>query len=602
MTISTISRPLLILRYTLIIATAYLLLVERAFTLPSQDSVVLIATALASNILIGRLPPRVTNAAFFGVAIVVGDTLWITIALLRSGQFDPEFFFLYFFILLLAAIGESLRLIVLGAVVVCFAYTYLLFANGSTLSLWRSPSLIRIPFLFAVAAFYGYLVERTRAERRRADIGEEQRQRAEGALQAKTEQLQAEAAVSAALARIGRELISSMDTPVLLERLCQLTAEELGSDCSQTLLWRPDEEVYAPVAAFGLTVEERELVQVFKLPRTRLGSLLMRLREEDVVECGSESVDLMPSEWQREPRVTMQVFMALRRGQEIIGVQIASWHTPWQPLSTTQRRIAGGLAHLTSMALANVQLIEELEGANRLKSDFVASMSHELRSPLNQIIGYNDLLVEGEFGPLLDEQLGPLRRMGRCSRDLLDLIQATLDLSRLESRRVPLTVQEVQMAALMHELGCEAQAWLVKPGVSFDWQVTPDQWSLHTDPVKLKMILKNLIGNAIKFTERGSVSVAAQRFNDGAEIRVSDTGIGIAAEAQKIVFEPFRQADRSVGPTYGGVGLGLYIVHQLLDLLGGTISVVSEVGRGSTFRVWVPTDIRQVNGQIIVDA
>jgi len=163
---SASQRAFLLLRYTLIAATAYLLMVEDQFALPPVGIVVVIALALASNVIIAQLPQRVTQHTSFGIALVLGDTIWITALLLESGRFNAEFFYLYFFVLLLAAIGENLRLIAIGAVAICGAYLYGLAATGGSWSLWKSPSLIRIPFLFTAAAFYGFLVERTRSATR----------------------------------------------------------------------------------------------------------------------------------------------------------------------------------------------------------------------------------------------------------------------------------------------------------------------------------------------------------------------------------------------------------------------------------------------------
>jgi signal transduction histidine kinase len=162
------NRPFLILRYTLIVATAYLLLVEREFALPAPGILLLIVAALASNVVIAQLSPQFINRRAFSVGIILGDTLWITTALLYSHQFEADFFYLYFFVLLLAAIGESLPVVALTAVVVCTAYLYVLTVNGTVLSLWHSPSLIRLPFLFTTAAFYGYLIDRNRRDQRLA--------------------------------------------------------------------------------------------------------------------------------------------------------------------------------------------------------------------------------------------------------------------------------------------------------------------------------------------------------------------------------------------------------------------------------------------------
>ena len=588
-----VNRAFLLLRYTLIVTTAYLLLVEEQFVMPPAGTILLIAMALASNVVVAQLPVRLTESSSFGVGTVIVDTLWITGVLLHSGRFNAEFFYLYFFILLLAAIGENLRSIAIGAVAVCIAYIYLLAASGGSWSLWASPSLIRIPFLFTAAAFYGYLVERTRTERRRADVVEGERQRAEVALQAKTEQLRDEAEGSATLARLGHELISLLDTPTILDRLCQLTAEELGSDSSRTFLLQAEEGVYLLAAAHGATPEERREIRTLKVRHGDIQNLLVRLDRDDVVAITAAARGDRDCERMPQGGDALQVVMALRRGAQIIGLHTASWRTHAALLSAKRCRVAGGIAQLGSLALANARLVEELEHANGLKADLVASVSHELRSPLNLIIGYNDLLLDGAFGALTSEQAQTLRTVAKSSRDLLDLIEATLDLSRIGSRRFPLDLREVSISHLVGELDAETVAWRTKPEVQFSWNLPPVQSRLYTDPVKLKMVLKNLITNAFKFTERGSVTVGVHAHDGGVEMCVSDTGIGIAPADREIIFEPFRQAPRAVDDCAGGVGLGLHIVRRLVDLLGGTITLESEVGQGSTFRVWVPSQPAQ---------
>jgi two-component system sensor histidine kinase EvgS len=234
------------------------------------------------------------------------------------------------------------------------------------------------------------------------------------------------------------------------------------------------------------------------------------------------------------------------------------------------------------------RLNAELEQANRLRSEFMGAMSHELRSPLNIIIGYNSLLIDGVFGSLTQEQVDILQRVDQSSRELLDLINTTLDLSRLEAGRMPLELQEVSVSDLIDQVYTEIRSLHERPDLNFEKKMAADLPSLRTDPTKLKVVLKNLIGNAVKFTEKGSLTVEVCGHNGGTEISVTDTGMGIAPEALPIIFEPFRQAHSSTMRSHSGAGLGLYIVRRLLELLGGTITVESQVGHGSTFRVWVP--------------
>jgi PAS domain S-box-containing protein len=238
---------------------------------------------------------------------------------------------------------------------------------------------------------------------------------------------------------------------------------------------------------------------------------------------------------------------------------------------------------------ALIQAKEAAEAADRTKSEFLATMSHELRTPLNVILGYTDLLLEREFGGLSAQQVKILWRVNRNSRVLFELISMLLDLNRLEAGRLPVDIKEVQVVELLAQIRTETQALCEQSGLACSWHTNPHLAPVYTDPGKLKVILKNLLGNALKFTQEGSVTIDAHAHKEGVEIRVTDTGIGIAPEAQSLIFEPFRQVDSSTTRSYGGTGLGLHIVKRLVELLGGTVEVESALGKGSTFRVWVPT-------------
>jgi signal transduction histidine kinase len=240
------------------------------------------------------------------------------------------------------------------------------------------------------------------------------------------------------------------------------------------------------------------------------------------------------------------------------------------------------------LALANAKLVEELARANSLKNDFLATMSHELRTPLNIIMGYTDLLIEGDLGPLTEDQRKSLYSVGHSARELLNLITATLDVSRMEAGRMPIETDAVDVEELLEELQQETEREGRKEGLLFRWRVEPQLPVLYTDRIKLKVIIKNLLGNAIKFTRSGTVTVLAALREDQIEIRVQDTGIGIASETLPVIFDMFRQGDSSDTRLYGGVGLGLYIVRRLLDLLQGTVTVESTVGQGSTFTIALP--------------
>jgi signal transduction histidine kinase/CheY-like chemotaxis protein len=388
-----------------------------------------------------------------------------------------------------------------------------------------------------------------------------------------------EAEISASLARAGRELIASIEIPEIAGKLERLTRELLACDTCSTFLCLAEDEAFRRTAANsdGAAADEGAVAH------RALAPLLDRLAHEEIV--AGSSLPGIEHLGERPPSGCV-VVAALRRGGEIFGLLVAAFRDPGQSVDVRRLRIARGIAQLGSLALDNARLVDELGRANRLKSEFVATMSHELRTPLNVIIGYLDLLVGGEFGALSAEQGDIVKRADRSAHELLDLINATLDLSRLDAGRLPLDVRDLQLAPLFAELRNESEAWLQrKPALELVWNLAADVPVIRCDPVKLKVVLKNLIANAIKFTDEGEIRVSAVRRDPGVEISVSDSGTGIAEELLGDLFKPFPH-----GSSTTGRGLGLYIVHRLLEVLGGQVSVESKLGCGSTFRVDLPAE------------
>ena len=233
--------------------------------------------------------------------------------------------------------------------------------------------------------------------------------------------------------------------------------------------------------------------------------------------------------------------------------------------------------------------VRELERANHLKSEFMATVSHELRTPLNVILGYTEMLVGGAGGDVSPEQAEMLATIERYSRDQLELITSILDFTRLSSGKVSLNVERFALVPLLDEIETQQRVRLSGKDVGLRVTVDPEVGEVETDRVKLQEICRNLVDNAVKFTAAGTISVRAYLAGSGwLAIDVADSGPGIAPEDVESIFEAFHQLGESSTRSTGGVGLGLSIVRQLAEVLGGAVSVSSKVGEGSVFRVVIP--------------
>ena len=240
---------------------------------------------------------------------------------------------------------------------------------------------------------------------------------------------------------------------------------------------------------------------------------------------------------------------------------------------------------------AVVQLkARELEQASRYKSDFLANMSHELRTPLNSSLILAKLLADNPEGNLNDEQVKFAKTIQSSGNDLLNLINDILDLSKIEAGHVEIRPETVSLDRLAKDIQQVFQPVAQEKNLAFEIDIAPEcPETIDTDVQRLEQVLKNLLSNAFKFTERGKVELAIRRSGDGQiALSVTDTGIGISEEQQQSVFEAFRQADGTISRKYGGTGLGLSISRELVRLLGGSIRVRSREGEGSTFTVKFP--------------
>jgi CheY-like chemotaxis protein len=246
-----------------------------------------------------------------------------------------------------------------------------------------------------------------------------------------------------------------------------------------------------------------------------------------------------------------------------------------------------------------VEKADELTRTNQYKSEFLANMSHELRTPLNSALILAKLLADNKDGNLTPEQVKYAATIYSAGNDLLVLINDILDLSRIEAGRMELQVEAVDVPRTIDALKRTFLPVAVQKRLSFEVQIAPGApVSIASDGLRIQQILRNLLSNAFKFTEVGSVCLrVSDAPNECVSFSVSDCGIGIAADQQQIIFEAFRQANGTTNRSYGGTGLGLTISRELARRLGGEISVESTLGKGSTFTLTIPRAIQAVAGE-----
>jgi signal transduction histidine kinase len=236
----------------------------------------------------------------------------------------------------------------------------------------------------------------------------------------------------------------------------------------------------------------------------------------------------------------------------------------------------------------------QLEQASAMKSQFLANVSHELRTPLNAIIGYTHLMLEGVSGELTTGQRDKLTRVDSNARHLLAIINDLLDITRIESGKMPIQIERVVLPELIDEVMTEVEPLIAGTSLAVSRTLTPRVPEIRTDRQKVKQIVLNLLSNALKFTPEGSVSIAIDYDSEQEEIlvAVTDTGIGISEDNQRTIFEAFGQTDGSYVKRHGGTGLGLSICRRLATILGGRITLLSRLGEGSTFQLYLPRRAR----------
>ncbi|MGA8156605.1 MAG: ATP-binding protein [Rhodoplanes sp.] len=398
-----------------------------------------------------------------------------------------------------------------------------------------------------------------------------------------------------ALEEIGRTVASSLDLTAVLATIVDRAVELAQADAGAIFAYDKSLRVFRLKEAHGLDrafVEEARTLSI-PLAESMLGKAALERKPIAIPEL--ENADLHRiGELVRAAGFHSVLLLPLVGPEEILGALVVQRRTagdfPPNTISLMQT-----FADQSVIAMHNAELFREVEErgrqlqiANEHKSQFFANMSHELRTPLNAVLGYAELLVDGLYGEMPPKAGEVLERVQANGRHLLKLINDVLDISKIEAGQLTLTMSDYSMRSIVESVVASTESLAKAKGLALTTEIADDLPIGRGDERRLTQVFLNIVGNAIKFTERGSVDIRARTVNGAFDIAVRDTGPGIAPDDQSRIFDEFQQVDASNTRQKGGTGLGLAIARRFTEMHGGTISLSSELGVGSEFRVILP--------------
>jgi signal transduction histidine kinase len=412
------------------------------------------------------------------------------------------------------------------------------------------------------------------------------------------ESLQQQTATADVLKVISR---STFDLQTVLQTLVESAARLCEAD--KATITRQQGGVFYRAESYGFSSEFMDYVRTVPVEAER-GSVTGRaLLEGKLIHIPDVQADseYTFTEAQRLGGFRTILGVPMLREGVPIGV-LALTRSEVRPFTEKQIELVSTFADQAAIAIENVRLFDEiqdksrqLEEASQHKSQFLANMSHELRTPLNAILGYTELMADGAYGEPSEKMLGVLKRLESNGRHLLGLINDVLDLSKIEAGQLVLDLADYSLQSVTQTVYSAVEPLAADKKLDFKVEVAPDLPPGRGDERRLTQVLLNLVGNAIKFTDAGEVTIKVAAADGSFSVAVHDTGPGISAVDQAKLFQEFQQADNSITRKKGGTGLGLAISKRIIEMHGGKIWIDSAVGQGSTFIFTVPVRVeRQV--------
>jgi len=403
-----------------------------------------------------------------------------------------------------------------------------------------------------------------------------------------------------ALGEVSQAVNSTLDLETVLETIVAQAVGISGTDAGAIYVYDAERAEFDLRATHGM---EEALIAAIRGQRGTIGETLIgraaELREP-----------LQVPDLREEPPTTIREFILKAGFRAVLAVPLLS-PDGIVGMLVVRRRATGAFAKAaidllqtfaaqSVLAIQNARLFREiekksqqLEVASRHKSQFLANMSHELRTPLNAILGYTELMIDGLYGGLPEKAQSVLERVQTNGKHLLGLINDVLDLAKIEAGQLSLAIDDYSMPALVKGVVATTESLARAKGLALSAAIQEALPAGRGDERRLTQVLLNLVGNAIKFTDQGAVEIAAGAADGRFTIAVKDSGPGIAEGDQARIFEEFQQVDNTNTRRKGGTGLGLAIAKRIMEMHGGTLTVESTVGRGSTFRMTLPIRVEQ---------
>jgi signal transduction histidine kinase len=565
-----------------ILCSCLLLYAPNSWLAPAHTNAILIFYLL-TNATLYFVAADVFDSPYFYGPLLFFDTVFLTVSLAVSGGTTTDFYVACFVTLALSCICNDSRGLFLVTLLAPVLYAYVVFSSTAA---YDSSVYLRLTFPLVISMFYGYFAQVERIKRKAQEKAEQARQVEKTAEEAKQQRERLEV-----LYEVNVAVTSTTDPKRILDGFLDKALSYLPYAAGMVRLCNEEKGLLETASFKGVSTIE------FQASSNPLGFVDEFLETRSLLQVGNVFTDprIKDSEFFRREGLVSFLGLPIVAQGEFLG---ALFFLTREEHHFDEEEI-GFLSTLTgqvAIAFHHSQLFNQIEEqanqlrqANRVKDEFLGVVSHELKTPLNVITGYSNMLTEGMLGAITPIQEKALQTVSRQSKTLHNLVNSVLQVNSIEAEMLQVELQQVNFWEFLSELRAFYDYPLAKD-VRLTWELRTDLPVLYADRGKLRHILENLINSAIKFTDHGIVTISARFLANKKvmEFKVSDTGMGIPKELLPSIFERFRQVGSSDARVYGGVGLGLYIAKKYATFLGGTIDVESRLGQGSTFALRIP--------------